>query len=70
MRVSTVSGKEIYSGMTDGHDFYCAEDEFDSAMDQMFGKENWKATEKEGEYGGFYEVDGEDTGIYWTEWEE
>ena len=42
-------------------------------MNKDYGEGKWRATEKEGIYGGLYERlnDGdewEDTGIYWTEW--
>ena len=41
-------------------------------MDKDYGKENWKPTDEEGEYGGFYEYlnngEWQDAGIYWTEW--
>ena len=54
-------------------EWYCCQSCFDSAMNTDYGKDGWRATEDEGEYGGYYEylkADGEweDTGIYYTEW--
>ena len=67
-------GKPFDAGFISGDgDWYCCEECFESAMNKDYGEGKWRATEKEGIYGGFYERlnDGdewEDTGIYWTEW--
>ena len=66
-------GKPYDAGFMAGDgDYYCCEDCFEPMMDRDYGKDNWRATEEEGYYGGFYEYldDGqwEDTGIYYTEW--
>jgi hypothetical protein len=54
-------------------DWYCCQDCFEDAMDKTYGKGKWRASEEEGEYGGWYEAqqeDGtwEDTAIFYTEW--
>ena len=54
-------------------EWYCCQSCFESAMDKDYGKDGWRGTDDEGEYGGYYEylrADGEweDTGIYYTEW--
>lgn len=54
-------------------EWYCCQSCFESAMNKDYGEGNWRGTDDEGEYGGFYEYlnnDGEweDTGIYYTEW--
>ena len=58
--------------MVDDGSFYSCEDCFESAMDHAYGKGNWRSTDEEGEWGGYYEyldVDvWEDTGIFWTHW--
>ena len=58
--------------MVDDGSFYSCEECFESAMDSAYGKGNWRATDEEGEFGGYYEyldVDvWEDTGIFWTQW--
>lgn len=58
--------------MVEDGSFYSCEDCFESAMDHTYGKGNWRATDEEGEWGGYYEyldVDvWEDTGIFWTNW--
>ena len=63
---------EKYKIEGDG-DWYCCEECFEGAMNRDYGEGKWRATNKEGAYGGFYEYlnDGdewEDTGIFWTEW--
>ena len=74
IRFCEVCGKPFDAGFIAGDgDWYCCEECFESAMDKDYGKGNWRPTDEEGEYGGFYEFlgrDGEwqDTGIYWTEW--
>lgn len=56
----------------DDGDWYCCEECFEDSMDKSYGKGNWRGTDEEGEWGGFYEhLDGDewaDTGVYWTEW--
>ena len=58
--------------MVDDGSFYSCEDCFESAMNHAYGKGNWRGTDEEGEWGGYYEyLDGdvwEDTGIFWTQW--
>ena len=54
-------------------DWYCCQSCFKDAMDKDYNKDGWRASEYEGEYGGFYEFlnengEWEDTGIYYTEW--
>jgi len=54
-------------------EWYCCQNCFESVMDKDYGKDGWRDTDEEGEYGGYYEyrnADGEwiDTGIYYTEW--
>lgn len=54
-------------------DWYCCQSCFQDAMDKDYGKDGWRESEDEGEYGGFYEFlkkngEWEDTGIYYTEW--
>lgn len=67
-------GKPYGSGFIAGDgDWYCCEECFEGAMNRDYGEGKWRATNKEGAYGGFYEYlnDGdewEDTGIFWTEW--
>lgn len=66
-------GKPFDAGFTAGDgEWYCCEDCFESVMDRDYGKGKWRATEEEGEYGGFYEyLDNnrwEDTAIFYTEW--
>lgn len=53
--------------------WYCCEECFETTMDNDYGKGKWRATKEEGEFGGFYEAlndEGiwEDTGIFWTQW--
>ena len=66
-------GSPIDQGfMVDDGSFYSCEECFESAMDHAYGKGNWRSTDEEGSYGGYYEyldVDTwEDTGIFWTQW--
>jgi formylmethanofuran dehydrogenase subunit E len=66
-------GKPFDAGFIVGDgEWYCCEDCFESVMDRDYGKGKWRATEEEGEYGGFYEyLDNnrwEDTAIFYTEW--
>lgn len=54
-------------------EWYCCEPCFDAVMDRDYGKGKWRDTEEEGCYGGFYEFlddsgEWDDTGIYYTEW--
>ena len=67
-------GKPFDAGfmMEDGC-WYICDDCFEHAMNKEYGQGKWRATNKEGEWGGFYEHlndydEWEDTGIYWTEW--
>ena len=69
MRICTACGKLMVDGMTDLCDFYTHEgDCFTKEMDATYGKGNWHETYDEGECGGFYEADGIDTGIFYTDW--
>lgn len=68
-------GKPFDAGFTAGNgDWYCCEECFELVMDRDYGKGNWRPTNDEGEYGGFYEYlsdyycEWEDTGIFYTEW--
>lgn len=68
-------GKPFDAGYTvDCGWWYCCEECFDEAMDDDYGEGNWRPTDTEGIYGGFYEFldksnnTWEDTGIYYTEW--
>ena len=66
-------GKPIDEGfLIDDGSFYSCEDCFEVTMDKRYGKDNWRATDQEGEWGGYYECmyNGvwEDTGIFWTQW--
>lgn len=58
--------------MADGGDWYSCEACFEESMDRTYGKGNWRPSEYEGEYGGWYEAldDGEwvDTSVFYTEW--
>ncbi len=54
-------------------DWYCCQSCFNESMDDAYGKDGWRESEDEGEYGGFYEFlndneEWEDTGIFYTEW--
>lgn len=66
-------GKPYDAGYIAGDgDWYCCEECFESVMDRDYGKGQWRGTNEEGEWGGYYEhFDGTewvDTGIYYTEW--
>jgi hypothetical protein len=66
-------GKPFDAGFIAGDgDWYCCEECFDVAMDQTYGKGQWRPSEYEGEWGGWYEhLKGnkwEDTAIFYTEW--
>lgn len=66
-------GKPFDAGYIAGDgDWYCCEECFKPAMDKTYGKGNWRPSEEEGEYGGWYEAvevdEWEDTSIYYTEW--
>lgn len=67
-------GKPFDAGyVADGGFWYSCKDCFNEAMDKCYGKGKWRGTDKEGDYGGFYEClndDGEweDTSVYYTEW--
>jgi hypothetical protein len=66
-------GKPYDAGFIAGDgDWYCCHECFESIMDRDYGKGKWRATDEEGDRGGFYEyLDGdewEDTGIFYTEW--
>ncbi len=54
-------------------DWYCCQSCFDKELNDAYGKDGWRESEDEGEYGGYYEFlnsngEWEDTGIYYTEW--
>lgn len=69
-------GKPMTRGYTtDCGDWYCCEECFEDVMNYIYGKGNWRDTDKEGELGGFYQrlsdlgaEEWEDTGIFWTDW--
>lgn len=67
-------GKPYDAGYTAGDgDWYCCEECFEGVMNRDYGEGKWRGTNEEGDNGGFYEYlndDGEweDTGAYWTEW--
>ena len=66
-------GKPFDAGfMADDGSWYSCEECFEDAMDKTYGKGMWRASEEEGEYGGWYEnFDGEewvDTSVFYTEW--
>ena len=66
-------GKPFDAGFIAGDgDWYCCEECFDCAMNITYGEGKWRPSDKEGEYGGWYEnLDGDewvDTAIYYTEW--
>jgi formylmethanofuran dehydrogenase subunit E len=66
-------GKPFDAGFIAGDgDWYCCEECFDGAMNTTYGEGKWRPSDKEGEYGGWYEnLDGDewvDTAIYYTEW--
>lgn len=68
-------GKPMDKGFMAGDgDWYCCEDCFEGAMNETYGKGEWRATENEGAFGGYYEYldvnTWEDTGIFWTAWNE
>jgi hypothetical protein len=59
--------------MVDGGTWYCCTDCFEQTMNNDYGINNWRSTEEEGIYGGYYEHlnndnEWEDTGIFYTEW--
>ena len=73
IRFCSECGKPFDAGFMAGDgEWYCCEDCFEDVMNEDYGKGNWRATDEEGCYGGFYEyLDGnewEDTGIFYTEW--
>lgn len=74
IRFCEICGKPYDKGyMVDGGFWYCCEDCFEATMDNFYGKGKWRASEEEGEWGGWYEYlndedEWEDTGIYYTEW--
>ena len=54
-------------------EWYCCQSCFEDVLNRDFGKDGWRESEDEGEYGGFYEYlndngEWEDTGIFYTEW--
>lgn len=67
-------GKPFDKGFMVGDgSWYSCEDCFETAMDNTYGKGQWRSTDEEGYYGGYYESshDGgewEDTGVFYTEW--
>lgn len=69
IRICNHCGKPMIEGMTDLEDFYTHEGKcFVEEMNKRYGEDNWKETEDEGYYGGYYEANGDDTGIFWTTW--
>lgn len=79
-RICVHCGLPMVDGMTNegnemGADFHCHEECFEAAMDDRYGKGEWRKNPsgEEGEYGGYYDElleDGtwEDTGIFYTQW--
>jgi hypothetical protein len=66
-------GKPYDAGYIAGDgDWYCCEDCFYGVMNRDYGEGKWRGTDEEGYYGGYYEYlngdEWEDTGIYYTEW--
>ena len=80
MRLCATCGERLRAGMTNDYgDFYTHEGKcFTKYMNKVYGKHKWmeKGDGNPGEHGGFYlyssDVVGgcEDTGIYYTEWED
>ena len=74
IRFCRTCGAPIDHGFMEcGGEFYSCEEHFEESMDEVYGKGKWRASEYEGEYGGFYEFldhddEWEDTGIFYTEW--
>lgn len=75
IRFCEVCGKPMDYGYTvDDGGWYCCEECFEPAMDDEYGKRNWRVTDEAGEQGGYYEYmnmyncEWKDTGIYYTEW--
>lgn len=68
-------GCPICECFMDGDSFYSCAECFPEYMDEIYGKDKWRASEsdEEGESGGYYDCleDDEwlDTGIFWTELE-
>ena len=74
IRFCSECGKPYDAGYMagDGYWYYC-EDCFEDTMDKDYGKGKWRASEKEGRDGGWYEYQTdsgkwEDTGIFYTKW--
>lgn len=80
MRVCTICGKPITSGMTnETGDFYIHEGKcFNKYMNNVYGKHRWMelGNGDQDEFGGYYVVTTEvvggiqGTGIFYTEWED
>ena len=74
MRRCVICGKEVQDGMTDLENFYAHEKCFPAAMNKIYGKYRWMMVDEELEHGGYYAywngTGFEDTGIFYTEWEE
>lgn len=74
VRFCEVCGKPYDAGFIAGDgDWYCCEGCFEKTMNKDYGKGKWRETDDEGVNGGFYEYlddngKWEDTGIYWTDW--
>ena len=73
MRFCDECGRPYDAGFMAGDgEYYCCEECFESMMNKEYGEGKWKATEEEGESGGFYAyLEGdvwEDTGWFYTEW--
>ena len=66
-------GKPMDEGfLIDDGSFYSCDDCFEEVMDKYYGKNKWRPTDEEGEWGGYYEYldkdEWHDTGIFWTQW--
>lgn len=74
MRTCMICGKKMVAGMTDLSNFYTHEECLPAAMDKIYGKHQWMVVPEEQEDGGYYVawIDGkvEDTGIFYTDWED
>lgn len=74
VRRCKLCGKLVHDGMMNEEGFYAHEDCFKVLMDRDYGPGNWRASEEELEYGGFYAVkEGDswvDTGIFYTDFED
>lgn len=68
LRICNHCRQPLSDGFTNLEDFYAHDgDCFVNEMNNRYGMGNWYQTEYVGTDGGYYEVDGEDTGIFYTE---